>query len=182
MQATRPEILTVGHSTRAPGALESLLRGHGVELLVDVRAHPGSRRMPHFGREPLERSLADAAIGYRHAPELGGRRRPRPDSRNGAWQNGQFQGYADHMESEEFRTGLDDVEAAARGQRTALMCAEAAWWRCHRRLVADALTVRGWRVLHVTGPGAPGEHELTDFAVPHGDRLTYPPRQASLGE
>jgi uncharacterized protein (DUF488 family) len=180
MQATRPEILTVGHSTRAPGELEELLLGHGVELLVDVRAHPGSRRMPHFGSGALERSLAAAGIGYRHAPELGGRRRPLPDSPNGAWQNRQFQGYADHMAGEEFRHGLDGVAGAARERRSVLMCAEAAWWGCHRRLVADALTVRGWRVLHVTRPAAPSEHELTEFAVTEGDGLTYPPRQGSL--
>ena len=180
MQATRPEIWTVGHSTRAPGELEALLRGHAVELVVDVRAHPGSRRMPHFGSEPLERSLGSAGIGYLHVPELGGRRRPAPDSPNGAWENRQFQGYADHLETDEFRRGLGRATDAAGERRACLMCAEAAWWRCHRRLVADALTVRGWRVLHVTGPGAPREHELTDFAEVRGERVLYPPRQATL--
>jgi uncharacterized protein (DUF488 family) len=180
MQATRPEILTAGHSTRAPGELEELLRSHAVDLLVDVRAHPGSRRMPHFASEALERSLGAAGIDYLHAPELGGRRKPRPDSPNGAWRNPQFQGYADHMASQEFAAGLDRVTAAARERRACLMCAEAAWWRCHRRLVADALTVSGWRVLHVLGPDPPGEHELTGFAVADGERLSYPPGQASL--
>lgn len=181
MQATPPQILTVGHSTRAPGELEELLRGHAVELLLDVRAHPGSRRMPHFASERLGHSLGQAGIGYLHLPELGGRRRPLPDSPNGAWRNRQFQGYADHMAGEQFRAGLDRVMAAGRERRTCLMCAEAAWWRCHRRLVADALTVRGWRVLHVTGTAEPREHELTEFAVADGERLTYPPAQASLG-
>jgi uncharacterized protein (DUF488 family) len=181
MQATRPEILSVGHSTREPGELEELLLGHGVEVLADVRAHPGSRRMPHFERDALERSLGQAGIGYMHVPALGGRRRPRPDSPHGAWQNRQFQGYADHMVGQEFERGLDEVAKVATARRAVLMCAEAAWWRCHRRLVADALTVRGWRVLHVIGPGEPKEHELTEFAVREGDRITYPPRQTSLG-
>ena len=181
MQATRPDVLTVGHSTREPGELEELLRGHGVAFLVDVRAHPGSRRMPHFAGEPLARSLREAGIDYLHVPELGGRRRPRPDSPNGAWQNRQFQGYADHMESQEFQRGLDRVTGAAAERRTCLMCAEAAWWRCHRRLVADALTIRGWRVLHVMESGEPGEHELTEFAVAGAGRLRYPPPQETLG-
>lgn len=177
MQATPEDILTVGHSTRAPGALEELLRRHGVEVVLDVRAHPGSRRMPHFAAERLERSLADNGIAYAHLPELGGRRRPQPDSPNSGWRNEGFRGYADHMVSDEFERGLG---RAASERRSCLMCAEAAWWRCHRRLVADALVVRGWRVLHVLGPGEPVVHELTEFAEVRGDRLTYPPDQAPL--
>jgi uncharacterized protein (DUF488 family) len=180
MQATRSEILTVGHSTREPGELEELLLAHGVELVLDVRAHPGSRRMPHFAGAALERSLSEAGIGYRHVPELGGRRRPRADSPNGAWQNAQFQGYADHMATEEFERGLERATAAGSERRAALMCAEAAWWRCHRRLIADALTARGWPVLHVTGPGRPSRHELTDFIVVEGGEVVYPPPQESL--
>lgn len=180
MQATPRQILTVGHSTREPGELEELLRGHAVELLVDVRAHPGSRRMPHFAAAPLERTLAEAGIGYLHLPELGGRRRPARDSPNGAWRNDQFRGYADHVASDEFARGLDRVSTLAGDRRTCLMCAEAAWWRCHRRLTADALVAGGWRVLHVMGPNEPTRHELTDFAVISGGRVTYPPPQGTL--
>jgi uncharacterized protein (DUF488 family) len=174
------EILTVGHSTRAPGELEALLGRHGVELLIDVRAHPGSRRMPHFAHETLERSLGERGIDYLHLPELGGRRRPVPGSPNPGWRSAGFQGYADHMASPEFERGIARAARAARERRSCLMCAEAAWWRCHRRLVADALSVRGWRVLHVTGTGRPAPHALTEFAVVEGERITYPPQQRPL--
>lgn len=180
MGALGGEILTVGHSIREPGELEELLAGQGVETVLDVRAHPASQRVPHFGREALERSLGAAGIGYEHLPALGGRRRPLPDSPNGGWRNEQFQGYADHMASADFERGLDRAMAVGRERRSALMCAEAAWWRCHRRLVADALVVRGWHVLHVMGPGPPAPHELTELAVVDGRSITYPPAQASL--
>lgn len=149
--------------------------------MVDVRAHPGSRRMPHFGRAELERALPAAGVEYVHVPELGGRRRPVPESPNGAWENAAFQGYADHMATPEFEEGLARAIAAAGGRRTVLMCAEAVWWRCHRRLVADALTVRGWSVWHIVGPDKHCLHELPAFAVADGARLIYPPPQASLG-
>jgi uncharacterized protein (DUF488 family) len=181
MGALDGEILTVGHSTREPGELEDLLVGHGVGTVLDVRAHPGSRRLPHFGREALARSLAAAGIEYEHLPALGGRRQPLPDSPNGGWRNEQFKGYADHMATADFKRGLDRAMAAGRERRSALMCAEAAWWRCHRRLVADALVVRGWRVLHVMGSGPPTAHELSELAVVDGRSITYPPAQASLG-
>ena len=180
MPADRDEILTVGHSTRAPGELEAVLDGHAVAVVLDVRAHPGSRRMPHFGREALEGSLAGAGLDYEHLPELGGRRRPAPESPNGGWRNEQFRGYADHMATAEFQRGLVRAMAAARERRCALMCAEAPWWRCHRRLTADALVVRGWRVLHVIGAGPPTAHELTEFAVLDGELITYPPAQATI--
>jgi uncharacterized protein (DUF488 family) len=178
METFGGEILTVGHSTRSPGELEQLLRDHDVELVVDVRAHPGSRRMPHFGRQPLERSLAAIGVGYRHVLELGGRRRPAPESPNDGWTNDQFRGYADHMASPEFDRGLAWLEDAAVKRRACVMCAEAPWWRCHRRLLADALVARGWSVTHI-GVGEPARHELTDFAVVEGGRVIYPRRQLS---
>lgn len=180
MQATPGELLTVGHSTREPRALEALLVAHGVELVVDVRAHPGSRRMPHFAREPLERSLGAAGIAYRHVPELGGRRRPAAGSPNAGWRNEQFQGFADHIGTPEFERGLEQVTTSAHKRRTCLMCAEAGWWRCHRRLVADVLTVRGWRVGHITGRREPARHELTEFAVVRDATIVYPPAQGTL--
>lgn len=145
-------------------------------MLVDVRSAPGSRRSPQFGRGPLTQALAEAGIDYRHEPALGGFRRPRPDSPNAGWENGAFRGYADHMASEEFAAALDRLQSAALERSTAVMCAEAQWWRCHRRLIADALLLGGWRVLHLGLHDRPIEHELTPFAVVsrHGE-LTYPP-------
>jgi uncharacterized protein (DUF488 family) len=175
----RRDALTVGHSTHSLEAFVGLLSGHGVEALADVRQHPGSRRMPHFSRESLERELP---IPYVHLPELGGRRRPRPDSPNSGWEVEAFRGYADHMGSDEFAAGLRRLEALAGERRTAIMCAEGLWWRCHRRLVADALTVRGWRVLHVAPDGRATEHALPDFAVVADGRLSYPPAQGELLE
>jgi uncharacterized protein (DUF488 family) len=176
------EILTVGHSTHQPDAFVGLLHGAGVEALVDVRRYPGSRRMPWFGEAQLRRSLTEAGIEYVHAGELGGRRQPIPGSPNGGWEVGQFQGYADHMASEEFAAGLERLTALARERRTAVMCAEAQWRRCHRRLVADALVARGWDVLHLDARGRTEPHPLTEFAVIAGDRLTYPPAQGSLDD
>ena len=137
--------------------------------------------MPHFDRERLQPSLAEAGIEYLHVPELGGRRRSRGDSPNGGWRKESFRAYADHMASDEFSAGLERVIELAGERRCALMCAEAVWWRCHRRLVADALLVRGWRVLHVQSAAAPSPHDLTPFAVVHdGVGLTYPPPQEAL--
>lgn len=180
MSQVAGEILTVGHSTRGPGELEELLALHGVESLIDVRRHPGSRRMPHFGSEALEQSLRASGVAYVHVPELGGRRRPVPDSPNGGWEKDSFRAYADHMASAEFERGLNRAMDHAERCRACIMCAEAPWWRCHRRLVADALVVREWAVLHVMSSAAPARHELTDFAVVEGSRLVYPPAQESL--
>jgi uncharacterized protein (DUF488 family) len=174
------QILTIGHSTHELPAFLELLRGQGVAALADVRRFPGSRRMPWFGAEPLGAALDAAGIDYLHLPALGGRRRPLPDSPNGGWRLAQFQGYADHMASDEFAAGLRQLEDVARARRTAVMCAEAQWRRCHRRLLADALLARGWEVTHVDGRGAVEPHTLTEFAVADGERLTYPPVQAAL--
>jgi uncharacterized protein (DUF488 family) len=176
------EILTVGHSNHDEQEFVELLRGAGVELIADVRRYPGSRRQPHFERTALAAILLEAGIGYRWLGEtLGGRRKPSPDSANGAWESDQFRGYADHMASDEFAAGLAELEGLAREQRVAVMCAEAWWVRCHRRLIADALTARGWRVLHLESNGRLREHELTDFAVVEDGRVTYPAQQTSLG-
>jgi uncharacterized protein (DUF488 family) len=148
--------------------------------VADVRVHPGSARMPWFNREALSRSLPEAGLDYVHLPQLGGRRRPRPDSPNVGWEVGGFRGYADHMDSEEFADGLERLQALARERPTAVMCAEGLWWRCHRRLIADALTVRGWEVAHIAPDGKTAAHELTEFAVVDGARLRYPPAQAAL--
>ena len=180
--AREPEILTVGHSTHEEQEFVELLRGAGVESIADVRRHPGSRRHPQFERTMLAAVLLEAGIDYRWLGEsLGGRRQPAAGSPNGAWEVDQFRGYADHLATDEFSEGLATLEEMGREQRTAIMCAEALWVRCHRRLVADVLTVRGWRVLHLGSNGRVERHELTDFAVVDGGRITYPARQTSLG-
>ena len=174
-------IWTIGHSTHELGAFVERLHGAGIVLVADVRTVPKSRRMPWFRGDALAESLPATGIAYEHFRDLGGFRRPRPDSPNGGWRVEAFRGYADHMESPEFAAALARLEALARGRRTAVMCAEAQWRRCHRRLVSDALTARGWEVRHIGSSGREEIHSLTPFAVVDGDRLTYPPEQASLG-
>jgi uncharacterized protein (DUF488 family) len=174
-------IYTVGHSTRSAEDLLALLRQAEVELVADVRAFPNSRRHPQFNRAALAEWLPEAGIGYVHMPGLGGRRKPTADSPNGGWREAAFRGYADYMGSEEFRGVLSELEDEAHERPTAVMCAEAVWWRCHRRLIADALTARGWRVEHLGLGQPPPTHELPDFAVVERDgTVTYPPRQPTL--
>lgn len=175
------ELLTVGHSTHQQDDFLTLLTGAGVEALADVRRYPGSRRLPWFNEDALRTTLPAAGIEYHHLPDLGGRRKPLPNSPNTGWRVAQFQGYADHMNSPEFDRGLSHLLTLAKQHRTAVMCAEAQWWRCHRRLLADALLVRGHDVEHLDSRGRLEPHTLTEFAVVEGERLRYPPRQASFG-
>lgn len=169
------ELLTVGHSTHALEDFLALLREAGVAALADVRRHPGSRRHPQFGGEALESALARAGVAYRHLPQLGGRRAPAPDSANDGWRVAGFRGYADHLRSEEFCEGRAALEALAREHRTAVMCAEAQWWRCHRRLIADVLVFAGHGVHHLMPDGRLIAHEPPPFAVRADDGLpTYP--------
>jgi uncharacterized protein (DUF488 family) len=175
-------LFTVGHSIHEAEEFAELLRGARIECIADVRRYPGSRRNPQFGRDELARTLKQAGIGYLFmGDELGGRRKPVPDSPNDGWRVTQFQGYADHLNSPEFQAGLDRVLAEARRRRTAVMCAEGEWWRCHRRLISDAALVRGFEVCHVMRDGSHQPHELTEFAVADGSDLTYPEPQARLG-
>jgi len=174
------DIFTVGHSTHELEELVALLRGPGVSGLADVRRYPRSRRVPHFNADALEVSLPRLGIEYAHFEELGGRRSPVPGSPNRGWREEQFQGYADHMATAEFAAGVERLESLARSRPTAVMCAEAPWWRCHRRLLSDALLVRGWRVLHLGPDGRLSAHELTDFAIVSEEGLTYPPPQTAL--
>ena len=176
-----PVIYTVGHSTRSLIELRSLLSSVGVTELVDVRSVPRSRRHPHFSGDALATELPVHGINYTHEPALGGFRRPTASSPNGGWQHEAFRGYADHMRSEEFQAALKRLVDCGRTHTSALMCAEANWRRCHRRLIADALLVRGWRVLHLGLEQRPVPHELTPFAIlGPGETLTYPPLQGSL--
>lgn len=171
----RPLILTIGHSTRSFEEFLQLLQAHGVTHLVDVRTVPRSRRNPQFNRETLPQALEPAGIAYTHLLGLGGLRRPRPDSPNTGWRNESFRGYADYMQTAEFASSLEALTNLAENDRIALMCAEAVPWRCHRSLIADALTVRGYPVEHILSPTRRQPHTLTPFAQVDGSRLTYPP-------
>jgi uncharacterized protein (DUF488 family) len=167
-------IFTVGHSTRPIDAFIDLLQAHEIERLIDVRTIPRSRRHPHFEKDRLSESLKEVGIVYRHLRGLGGLRRPRPDSRNTAWRNAGFRGYADYMQTMEFEDELQRCIDVAAGGRAALMCAEAVPWRCHRSLIADALTARGVDVRHITSAAAAKPHVLTPWARVEGTRVSYP--------
>ena len=167
------QIWTIGHSTRSLEDFLALLTAHGIECVADVRRHAGSRRYPHFNPAPLAAALKQAGIAYRPFPELGGRRQPDPDSRNTAWRNKSFRGYADYMETPPFKNALKDLVQVTAGQRTAMLCAEAVWWRCHRGLIADALKADGMEVLHIMEGGKAVEHPYTTAARIVNGMLQY---------
>ncbi|HEV8541612.1 MAG TPA: DUF488 domain-containing protein [Verrucomicrobiae bacterium] len=164
----------IGHSTRPIDEFLAMLKGHDITKLVDVRTVPRSRANPQFNKDILPGSLGPAGIGYIHVPELGGLRKPKPDSPNSAWQNLSFRGYADHMQTDEFARGLDVLFGWIQSDRIAMMCAEAVPWRCHRSLIADALTVRGVTVLEITNPAKSHPHKMISFAKVEGTSITYP--------
>lgn len=171
-------IFTIGHSARPIDEFIELLREQAVEVLVDIRTIPKSRKNPQYGQQSLAESLRAAGIEYRYMKSLGGLRRPARDSVNTGWRNESFRGYADHMQTEEFEQALEELVAAAAGQRLAIMCAEAVPWRCHRSLVGDALLVRGIEVVDIMGRNSSRPHRLTRFAQVEGHRITYPPESA----
>ena len=164
---------TIGHSTLSIEDFIGSLRSFEIRVLADVRSYPGSRRYPHFNREQLNASLADAHIRYEHFPELGGRRRARSDSLNMTWRNESFRGYADYMETKEFRAGIDRLLNIASTQRTAIMCSEAVWWRCHRSLISDYLKVQGIEVNHIMSIGKAEPHPFTSAAGVVDGELSY---------
>jgi uncharacterized protein (DUF488 family) len=171
-------VYTIGHSNRPIDEFLDLLREHGIQRVLDIRTVPRSRHNPQFGQDQLPASLAAAGIGYEYIRSLGGLRRAHKDTPNGGWRNASFRGYADHMQTGEFNQHVDQVAAMAQGLRCALMCAEAVPWRCHRSMVADALTVRGVPVRHIIGKGNARPHSLTPFARVTGTRILYPPEAA----
>lgn len=171
--AERTQIWTVGHSTHPIEEFVALLKAEHVQVVADVRAFPASRRWPQFNGEALADSLGEAGIGYEHFPELGGRRKTRADSRNTRWRNDSFRGYADYMETEDFAEGAARLTELAGRARTAVMCAEALWWRCHRSLIADYLKAKGWEVRHIGGKGGVEEHPYTAAARVVEGRLSY---------
>ena len=166
-------IWTIGHSTRTAEKFGEILLAHEIKVLVDVRSFPGSRRLPQFNKAELAESLGRLGIQYRHEPRLGGRRKPRADSHNTAWKNASFRAYADHMESEEFRRGVEDLLEVAANERTAVMCAEAVWWRCHRSLIADYLKAEGHNAIHIIDQSKTQEHPFTSAARIVDGKLSY---------
>lgn len=173
MKASPREIWTIGHSTRSIGDFIALLQENNINVLADVRRFPGSRRHPQFGLEQFSASLGEAGIKYFHFPELGGRRAARPDSPNTAWRNEAFRGYADYTMTTEFRVGMERLEEIAKKSRTAIMCAEALWWQCHRGLIADDLKSRGWSVWHILAPRKVELHPFTSAARIVEGKLNY---------
>ena len=164
---------TIGHSTLSIEDFITRLKSFEIQVLADVRSYPGSRRYPHFNRERLGASLMDAGISYEHFAELGGRRRAHPDSLNVVWRNESFRGYADYMETDEFRGGIDRLLNLATTRRTAIMCSEAVWWRCHRSLISDYLKVKGIEVNHIMSIGKAEPHPFTSAAGIVDGELSY---------
>lgn len=173
MENNSDVIWTIGHSTRSLEMFVDLLQTHHIELLVDIRSFPGSRRSPHFNKENLSLSLPEAGIQYRHMVGLGGRRKPNKDSENIAWRHPSFRGYADYMQSEEFKQQINILQELARSKRTAYMCSEAPWWKCHRALVSDFLKVKGWEVWHIMEAGKLAAHPYTSPARTQQGELFY---------
>jgi len=170
-------IWTIGHSTRKIDIFLSLLEENGIKLVADVRMFPGSKRYPQFGREPLTKSLGEHGIRYEHFSELGGRRKAKPDSKNTAWRNESFRGYADYMETDDFRKGIARlIDLAKESGPTAIMCAEAVWWRCHRSLISNYLKARGVEVIHVLDEKKTEPHRFSSAAQIVNGELSYRPR------
>ena len=169
-----PRVWTIGHSTRQIDVFVSLLQENGIKLVADVRMYPGSKRYPQFGREALAKWLSEDETRYEHFPELGGRRKPKPDSKNTAWRNEMFRGYADYMETGDFRKGVERLaDLAGKTGPTAIMCAEAVWWRCHRSLVSDYLKAHGVEVLHILDHNKVEPHPFTSAAKIVNGELSY---------
>ena len=167
-------IWTIGHSTQAIDEFVSLLEENEIKLLADVRAFPGSKRYPQFNKDALAESLKAHGIRYEHFPELGGKRKSTPDSHNTAWRNASFRGYADYMQTEQFQKGIERLlDITAETGPTAIMCAEAVWWRCHRSLIADYLKARGVEVLHILGTNKVEPHPYTSAARIVNGKLSY---------
>jgi uncharacterized protein (DUF488 family) len=181
-EADWPEdaVFTVGHSTLLIERFIALLQAYGIERLVDIRTMPRSRHNPQFNNTALADSLTVAHFEYVYLKALGGLRHARKDSPNTGWRNGGFRGYADYMQSEEFQGALETLVQMSRQKRVAIMCAEAVPWRCHRSLVADALSVRGIPVVEILSESSYRKHKLTAFARVEGTQITYPPEQATL--
>jgi uncharacterized protein (DUF488 family) len=173
LSTTELSIYTIGHSNRTLDDFIGLLSHHLINVLVDVRHFPGSRRLPHFNKTALQNALDAAGIRYEHLVDLGGRRPTHPDSHNLAWRNESFRGYADHMETSPFAAAIEHLLEIAHQDRTAIMCSEAVWWRCHRSMIADYLKSHGTQVIHILGPTSLQEHPYTSAARIIDGELSY---------
>lgn len=169
------KIWTIGHSTHTLEEFTGILLSEKIELVADIRSFPGSRKFPHFNREALEISLPEKNIGYIHLARLGGRRKINPDSTNTNWHHPAFRAYADYMETDSFCDGIRELENLAKEKRTAFMCSEVLWWRCHRSMVSDWLKLHGWTVLHIMGRGKIQEHTYTSASRITDGKLFYSP-------
>jgi len=177
-----PMLWTIGHSTRTIEEFIGLLKAHAIQRLVDVRTIPRSRHNPHFNTEALAKSLRKANLKYIHMPQLGGLRKAGNMSSNDGWKNASFRGYADYMQTEAFWTALEELISGSTEITTAIMCAEAVPWRCHRSLIADALLTKKWKVRHIMSETKADEHRMTPFAVTAHHRITYPAPTESGGD
>ncbi len=180
MSAIQKTIYTIGHSTRSFVEFVEILHSFSIGALADVRSYPGSRRYPHFNKENFEMHLPENNISYIHFPLLGGRRKASTGSKNFAWKNNAFRGYADYMETGNFEKGIEDLESIALKYTTAYMCSEALWWRCHRSMISDHLKVNGWKVMHIMGANKSSEHTYTSPAHIIDNRLSYAEIQQKL--
>lgn|SRR5690606_12775403 len=173
MQSIQNEIWTIGHSTRSLEDFIEMLKSYEIDFLADVRRFPGSRKFPHFNKEELEAALKENNINYLHLESLGGRRKVLPGSHNTAWRLASFQGYADHMQTEEFKMGIYILKDKAQKFRLAYMCSEAVWWSCHRSLISDQLKAEGWKVNHIMSETKEMEHPYTKPARIIEGKLSY---------
>ena len=166
-------IWTIGHSTKTFDDFVSILKKADIELIADIRSLPGSRKFPQFNKENLALALPANKINYIHIPKLGGRRKVSKDSHNTAWRHPAFRGYADYMETNDFLSGIEELTSLAEMQKTAMMCAEALWWRCHRSMISDYLKLTGWKVLHIISNNKVEEHSYTGPAKIVNGKLYY---------
>lgn len=180
MKTQNKTIWTIGHSTRTFDEFAAMLYSFNIELITDIRSFPGSRKFPQFNKEALAISLLQRNIQYVHLKDLGGRRKANPDSKNTGWRHIAFRSYADYMETTTFKDGIKELEQIALQQRTAYMCSEAVWWRCHRSMVSDYLKLRGWKVMHIMGIGKETEHPYTSPASIVNNELNYVKKSDSI--
>ena len=173
MEEENKKIWTIGHSTRPLEEFLSMLHSFNIEMVADIRSFPGSRKFPQYNKEALSVSLPQNNLQYVHLKSLGGRRKVKPDSKNTAWRNAAFRGYADYMETDSFKEGIAELEKIALKQRTAYMCSEAVWWRCHRSMVSDYLKLNGWKVMHIMGIAKEEIHPYTAPARIVNGKLSY---------
>ncbi|HZK07172.1 MAG TPA: DUF488 domain-containing protein [Bacteroidales bacterium] len=173
------KIWTIGHSIHSLEEFIGMLKSFQIEVVADVRSFPGSRKFPHFNKEALGVSLPQAGFRYIHIKNLGGRRKVHLDSKNTTWRNQAFRGYADYMETNAFREGIEELKQIALTQRTAYFCSEAVWWRCHRSMISDCLKAEGWNVMHIMGVGKVEEHPYTQPARIVAGKLTYVPETSN---